>query len=120
VQANPLSPAGKGASEGGKAVPSFDHARLGGISGVLFVVLFVPSYLSAPDAPVATSSPHDVVAYFAARQGGILTNNGLLLAFAAFFFVWFLGALYGLLRGAEGEGQGFSPASLAGGCCSWR
>jgi hypothetical protein len=30
---------------------------LGGIGGLLFVVLFVPSYLSAPDTPIATSGP---------------------------------------------------------------
>ena len=29
--------------------------RMGGISGILFVVLAVPSFLSAPDTPVATS-----------------------------------------------------------------
>ncbi len=32
-------------------------ARLGGISGILFVVLFLRSYLTPPDAPVPTSRP---------------------------------------------------------------
>jgi hypothetical protein len=89
--------------------------RLGGISGILFVVLAVPSFLSAPDTPVATSGSQDVIDYFNGRQDGILTNNGLLLIFAAFFFLWFLGVFYGVLRAAEGEGYGFSPAALAGG-----
>ena len=94
---------------------SLGYARLGGISGLLFVILVLPSYLSAPDSPVATSSPQEVIDYFGNRQDGILTNNGLLLVFAAFFFLFFLGALYGVLRGAEGEGHGLAAVSLAGG-----
>ena len=89
--------------------------RLGGISGILFVLLFVPSYLSAPDSPDATSSSQQVIDYFNARQGEILTLNGLLLIFAAFFFLWFLGVLHGVLQGAEGEGYGFSSVVLGGG-----
>jgi hypothetical protein len=90
-------------------------ARLGGIGGILFVVLFLPSYLTPPDAPVPTSRPQDVVGYFADRQDGILLFNGLLLIFAAFFFLWFIGALYGLLWSAEGEGGGISSVALGGG-----
>jgi hypothetical protein len=90
-------------------------ARLGGIGGILFVVLFLPSYLTPPDAPVPTSRPQDVVGYFADRQDGILLFNGLLLIFAAFFFLWFVGALYGLLWSAEGEGSGISSVALGGG-----
>jgi hypothetical protein len=89
--------------------------RLGGLSGILFVVLFVPSYLSAPDSPIATSGPQDVIDYFTDRQDGILIINGLLLVFGAFFFLWFLGTLQGVLQDAEGEGHGFSSVSLAGG-----
>ncbi len=89
--------------------------RLGGISGILFVILFVPSYLSPPDAPVPTSAPQDVIDYFSSRQNGILFINGVLLIFAAFFFLWFLGVLHSTLREAEGEGLGFSSVLLAGG-----
>ena len=79
---------------------SLDYARLGGISGILSVISFVPSYLSAPDSSVATSSPQEVIDYFGNRQDGILTNNELLLVFVAFFFLFFLGTLHGVLRGA--------------------
>ena len=89
--------------------------RLGGIGGILFVVLVLPSFLSPPDTPVATSRPQDVIDYFIDRQDSILTLNGLLLVFAAFFFLWFLGTLHGVLQDAEGEGHGFSSVSLAGG-----
>jgi hypothetical protein len=89
--------------------------RIGGICGILFVVLVVPSFLSPPDTPVAPSGPQDVIDYFNGRQDGILIFNGLLLIFAAFFFLWFLGVLQDVLRSAEGEGYGFSSVSLAGG-----
>src|SRR5918912_651281 len=78
--------------------------RLGGICGILFLILFIPSYLSAPDTPVSTSSPQDVIDYFTSRQDSILTINGLLLLFAAFFFLWFLGVLHSVLQGAEEGG----------------
>ncbi len=90
-------------------------ARLGGIGGILFVVLFLPSYLTPPDAPVPTSRPQDVIGYFADRQDGILLFNGLLLIFAAFFFLWFIGALYGLLWSAENQRGGISSVALGGG-----
>jgi len=49
------------------------------------------------------------------RQDGILLYNGLLLIFAAFFFLWFLGALHGVLRSVEGGSGGNSSVALAGG-----
>jgi hypothetical protein len=90
-------------------------ARLGGIGGILFVVLFFRSYLTPPDTPVPASGPQDVVAYFGDRQDGILLYNGVLLIFAAFFFLWFLGGLHGVLRSVEGEGGGISSVALGGG-----
>ena len=77
------------------------------------MVLFFRSYLTPPDTPVPTSGPKDVVAYFNDRQDGILLYNGLLLIFAAFFFLWFLGALHGVLRSVEGGG--ISSVALGGG-----
>ena len=93
-------------------------ARLDGIGGILFVLLFFRSYLTPPDSPVPTSGPQDVIGYFTDRQDGILLFDGLLLIFAAFFFLWFVGVLHGVLRSAEGEGGGFSSIALAGGWCS--
>ena len=62
--------------------------RLGGICGLLFVILFIPSYVSAPDTPSTTSSIQEVLDYFAAGQSGIVFLNGVLLIFASFFFLW--------------------------------
>ncbi len=89
--------------------------RFGGASGLLFVILFIPSYLSAPNSPVTTSSTQQVIDYFSSKQNEILILNGLLLIVSAFFFLCFLGILHGLLQDAEREGYGFSSVSLAGG-----
>lgn len=56
-----------------------------------------------------------MIGYFTDNQDGILLFNGLLLIFAAFFLLWFVGILHGVLRSAEGEGGGFSSVPLAGG-----
>ena len=87
--------------------------RFGGISGILYVVLFIPAYVVGyPDAPTSTSNGFE---YFNAGQTAFLFFNGILPIFAVFFFLWFLGILHGLLRRAEGEGVGLSSAALAGG-----
>jgi hypothetical protein len=43
--------------------------------------------------------------------------NGVLAVFSTFFFLWFLGALHGLIRGAEDQKEvgGLSSAAVAGG-----
>jgi hypothetical protein len=89
--------------------------RLAGISGLLFLVLFIPSFLTAPDSPTSTTTHQDVLNYFNTRQGEILTQNGLLLIFAGFFFLLFLGVLHSVLQSVEGAGYGFSSVVLAGG-----
>jgi hypothetical protein len=90
--------------------------RLGGVCGILFVILLVPGVLVArPDVPDASLSAQQVLDYFADKQGALLIGNGLSFIFAAFFFLWFLGVLHGMLRSAEGEQSGLSSAALAGG-----
>jgi len=93
-----------------------NFARLGGICGLLFVLLMVPAYVVGyPDAPPSTSALEDLVGYFGSPQGTFVLANGVLAVFSTFFFLWFLGALHGLIRGAEGEEVGLSSAALAGG-----
>lgn len=95
--------------------------RFGGISGVLYVLLFIPAYVVGyPDALDPASSSQGVFEYFDAGLGAFLFFNGVLTVFAAFFFVWFLGVLYSVLRSAERtsgseEGGWLSSAALAGG-----
>ena len=89
--------------------------RLGGIFGLLAVVAMIPAYLVGyPDAP---GSPEEASAYFGAGLGTFVFFNGVLPLFHVFFFILFLGVLYGVLRGAgdddaRGAG-GRSPCSAA-------
>ena len=91
-------------------------ARLGGASGILYVLLFIPAYVVGyPDAPASASGVQEAFDYFGDEQSTFLIFNGVLTIFSAFFFVWFLGMLHSVLRRAEGEGVGFSSVALAGG-----
>ena len=89
--------------------------RLGGICGLLFVILFIPSYVSAPDTPSTASSIQQVLDYFISGQSQIVFLNGVLLIFASFFFLWFLGILHPLLQHAEHDGYAFGSITLIGG-----
>src|ERR671915_2372523 len=96
--------------------------RLGGILGLLAVVVMIPAYpVGYPDAP---GSPEEASAYFGAGQGTFVFFNGVLPLFHVFFFILFLGVLYGVLRGAGDDdargvrgvgGVGLPAAALAGG-----
>jgi hypothetical protein len=90
--------------------------RLGGISGILFVVLLIPGiFIGRPDVLDPSSSAQEVHSYFNDRQDTFLIGNGVSYIFAAFFFFWFLGTLRSVLRGAEGEEEWLSSVALGGG-----
>jgi hypothetical protein len=85
------------------------------VTGLLFLVLFIPSYLTPPDAPIAASTPQQVFDYFNGRQGEILLLNGVFLIFASFCFIVFMGVLHHAAQKAEADGLGFSSIILGGG-----
>ena len=89
--------------------------RLGGIFGLLAVVAIIPAYLVGhPDAP---GSPEEASGNFGAGIGTFVFSNGVLPLFHVFFFILFLGVLYGVLRSAGdgAQGGGLPAAALAGG-----
>ena len=96
--------------------------RLGGIFGLLSVAAMIPAYpVGSPDLP---GSPEEAGSYFEEGLGTFVFSNGVLPLLHIFFFILFLGVLYGLLRGAEEDGdrggaggvRGALPAAaLAGG-----
>src|SRR5919112_200315 len=91
-------------------------ARLGGGCGLLFVLLMVPAYVVGyPDAPTSTSGAREVLGYFGTSAGTFVLFNGTLALLSTFFFLWFLGVLYGVLRRAEGVDGVLSAVVLAGG-----
>lgn len=91
-------------------------ARLGGVCGLLFVGLILPAYVVGyPDAPTSASGLGQVLAYFGASPGSFVFYNGTLALFSTFFFLWFLGVLYGVLRRAEGVDGVLSSIMLVGG-----
>ena len=91
--------------------------RFGGICGILYVVLAIPSFIVGHPALIDDeTNPQEVVDYFNTGQAGFLVWNGQLFIFAFFFFLWFLGTLHGMLRHAEdAEETGLPSVVLAGG-----
>ena len=75
--------------------------RLGGVSGLLAVFAMIPAYLVGyPDAP---GSPLEAQSYFEGGPGSFVLSNGIFPLFHVFFFILFLGVLYGMLRSAGDE-----------------
>jgi hypothetical protein len=89
---------------------------LGGVFGLLAVVVVIPAYLVGyPDMP---GSPEEATSYFEAGLDAFVFFNGVLPLFHVFFFVLFVGVLYGVLRRAEDGvqgGRGRTPGCSAGG-----
>lgn len=102
-------------TKGGRILDARTAVRLGGIFGLLAVVAVIPAYLvGTPDAPV---SLEEAGSYFEAGLDTFVFFNGVLPLFHVFFFILFLGVLYGVLRRAEDGAQGVElpAAALAGG-----
>ena len=90
--------------------------RLGGVCGLLYVLLMVPAYVvGTPDAATSTSGVREVLGYFGTSAGNFVFFNGTIPLLSTFFFLWFLGVLYGMLRRAEGVDGVLSTVVLAGG-----
>ena len=86
--------------------------RLGGFSGLLAVVSMIPAYLVG--YPGAPGSLLEAQTYFDAESGMFVFSNGVLPLFHVFFFLLFLGVLYGLLRSAGGEARGIAGTTCGG------
>jgi membrane-bound ClpP family serine protease len=56
-----------------------------------------------------------VLGYFGTSAGNFVLSHGTIPLLSTFFFLWFLGVLYGVLRRAEGVDGVLSTVVLAGG-----
>ncbi len=97
----------------GTAGPS---QRLAGWCGIAFaVLLFIALVLTFPPDTESKNGAAIVADYYAKKSTQV--NHfvaSIILPFAGFLFLWFLGRLYARLRTAEGE-DGYAVLAFAGG-----
>ncbi|MFC0447659.1 hypothetical protein [Rhodococcus jostii] len=86
--------------------------RIGGALGVLSALVMIPAYVvGTPDRPIDTT---EAERYYSSYSG-FVTANGVVPILHVLFFLFFLGALAGLLRRADGDRTGLASTALAGG-----
>jgi hypothetical protein len=81
----------------------------GTVSVVLLIIgiLFFNYYTFRP--------PAEEIAEFLNRNASMVTTGGYIGSLAAFFFVWFVGSVYSVLRKHDGESGQVSMVALGGG-----
>jgi formate hydrogenlyase subunit 4 len=89
------------------------HARLAAATGIFFVALVIIAFLVQPKPPSSDASPAEVLTYVSDHHDALHVIQ-LIFGAAAFFFVWFIGALRSSLGAAEG-GQGRLATTAYGG-----
>jgi len=90
--------------------------RWGGISGIVFVVLFVVGFLMTTDTPDGNASNREWLKYF--RDSGnrrMLVIGALIFAVALLGFLVFLGVLRERLRNASPGGEWVATVAFASG-----
>ena len=90
--------------------------RWGGISGIVFVVLFVVGFLMTTDTPDGNASNREWLKYF--RDSGnrrMLVIGALIFAVALIGFLVFLGVLRERLRNAAPGGEWVATVAFASG-----
>jgi hypothetical protein len=93
-------------------------AIVAAIGALLFVVLFVVGFAIQPTgAPDSGDTPLKIATY-AGNHRGVLLTGYFLFACSAMPFLLLLGALYRLMRNAEGPGGWLSITALASGVLS--
>ena len=78
-----------------------------GLGGVLYVVLFiVGSILALGGAPSSDAAPAEVMRYYAkSGHRDRISVGWILIVLGVFFFLWFLGRLWQVIRGLDAAGM---------------
>jgi hypothetical protein len=90
--------------------------RWGGISGIVFVVLFVVAFLMTTDTPDGNASNREWLKYF--RDSGnrrMQVIGALIFAVAVLAFLLFLGVLRERIRNASAGGEWIATTAFASG-----
>jgi hypothetical protein len=90
--------------------------RWGGISGIVFVVLFVVAFLMTTDTPDGNASNREWLKYF--RDSGnrrMQVIGALMFAVAVLAFLLFLGVLRERIRNASAGGEWIATTAFASG-----
>ncbi len=91
-----------------------DWQRWAPLTGVVFVVLLVLSFIVVGETPGADDSVGEVVDFYADNEGEMFLS-AFLAGLAAVFFLFFVGSLTNVLQSAEGPGGWLSGVARAGG-----
>jgi hypothetical protein len=83
------------------------------LTGAVFAILFIASFLISGDVPGADDPASEVVAFYSDNESKMMVA-GIIGAIAAIFFLFFAGYLRSVLRSAEG-GPGTLSSVAAGG-----
>jgi hypothetical protein len=105
-----VSTAGSGDMRVTGAGMALSRGRLGGLSGIAFVVLAAVGTFIAPVPPKASDSVEKISNYFADHRGAILTGI-YLQGIGMVAVLLFVGTLAGLLRDLEGGRGPFAVGS---------
>lgn len=84
------------------------------LTGVVFVVLLVLSFIVVGETPGADDSASEVVSFYTDNEGEMFLS-ALSAGLAAVFFLFFVGSLTSVLQSAEGPGAWLSGVARAGG-----
>ena len=91
-----------------------DWQRWAPLTGVVFVVVLVLSFLVGGETPSADDSATEVVSFYTDNEGEMFMS-AFLAALAAVFFLFFVGHLTNVLRSGERAGTDISGVARAGG-----
>jgi hypothetical protein len=91
-------------------------ARWSPVAGIVFVVLWIITFVITGNSPDSSDSDAKIVSYYAESGHRARDIAGLFLVLAAsLFFLWFLASLRARLVQAEGGGAGLAAAAFGAG-----